>query len=113
MKKIRISIITDNPDTVGEFCRDRFFNQSDGKLGCYSTFDLRSSVYSLPKVKDVDGLVWHRAALKDLCNEQHGELTIMEYMWDGDGCLRFIFSNGAILENTDCKHTNGWEWVDI
>ena len=36
--------------------------------------------------------------------------VVMEYFFDGDGSLTFKFPDGQILNNSDCKKSNNWEW---
>lgn len=102
-----------NPNTVGEYLRDIFFDTKGGTLyGCYTTFDVRSEVNSLPpepviyfdgeqEFEDEDNVwtVYEFLGIK------------MRYYWDGDGTLEFILRDGRHLSNDDCKKSNRWEWI--
>lgn len=103
--------LSNDPDAVGEFLRDQFFVQwENGKrkgTGCYSTFELQPDVTVLPKEPvDDDPDMYYDVALKNV----QGEQIKMRYYWDGDGLLQFIFEDGVVLENDDCKKDYGWEW---
>lgn len=95
-----------NPIFTGENLRNRFF--TDDGYGCYRNFDVRDDVVKLEStpVTYNDGFVdeshvWTRYVLDEI---------VMEYYWDGDGVLQFIFSDGTILVNNDCKKSSTWEW---
>lgn len=94
------------PNAVGEFLRDLFFDQKYGQeVGCYTTFNVRPYVKQEPDEIEIEQdfpevwKVYSYAGIK------------MSYYWEGDGCLTFEFSDGRILSNNDCKKGNRWEWV--
>jgi hypothetical protein len=97
-----------DPDAIGEFLRDIFFDQKNG-VGCYSTFDVRTDfIKSEPDEQEtilgddyvINWTVYSYAGIK------------MRYYWDGDGTLEFHLPDGRILENTDCKKDNRWGWFE-
>lgn len=105
--------VAEQPDEAGEFLRGVFFNQSTGKYGCYSTFELNPGVEELPDETVTlsentspndwynDSWTWTRAQFNDI---------IMRYYWDGDGMLEFLLPDGSILSNDDCKKDYGWTY---
>lgn len=96
-----LSLIQD-PNVIGEILRDKFFKQDreNGKLGCYSTFELREDVKQLPDENNYDeGINVTVSKLDDV---------IMKYYWCGDGTLQFFFDDGQILSNYDAKKTYNW-----
>jgi hypothetical protein len=99
--------LTSNPDIIGELLRGKFFNQDNGKLGCYSTFELNNGVVKLPDGFDEESeLKTTRAKMDDV---------EMEYFWDGDGELTFYlshFPNQKVLINSDCKKSHGWKLLN-
>jgi len=102
--KISVEIdVANNPDLAGELLRNAFFDQSEGR-GCYVSFKLRDNVKELPS-KIIDGINFHYA-----CAEFDGKEITMEYWWDGDGSLSFIFEDGCAIQNNDCKKTYNWKF---
>jgi len=111
--KILVEIDTERDDavTVGEVLRGKFWDQSTGMLGCYSTFTYNKDVTVLPdRVEKYpedpnygsQDITWHRA-------EWNG--VVCEWYWDGDGTVRFILpAEGLALINSDCKKPSYWEW---
>lgn len=107
LSELLLPIIND-PNCLGEVLRDKFFAQiRTGDIfkqtfGCYDCFEYRNDVISLPDILDENlECSWHCAKLDDI---------EMRYYWDGDGTLEFIFPNGDILSNDDCKKNNRWKW---
>lgn len=102
---VEIDTETSPANAVGEFLRSKFWDQSGDKYGCYSTFTYQVGVETLPPQKDFDGPEepeWKCARWKDVkCR----------WYWDGDGVLQFVFPDGSVLENTDCKKDYTWEWA--
>ena len=99
----------DDPNIVGELLRGRFFDQSKGDVGCYTTFKLNSDVEELPKrIEEIDDLYGNPENEIWECARWNG--IQMEYHWEHDGILIFTFPNGDILLNEDCKKTTRWEW---
>ena len=102
----------ENPNVVGEYLRDQFFNQSKGKRGCYSTFESNENVVELDKEsidEDYDNLnIYYHVFSKEIDNEK----IIMKYYWDGDGTLEFHFEDGTQIFNNDCKKDYCWEFLD-
>ena len=106
-------ILTDEPDSLGEHFRDQFFVQYDGEKylgkGCYSQFDVHPDVVELetipvdPEYPDLDKWIRYQ-------KEINGEIVLMRYYWDGDGCLEFHFEDGSFIRNNDCKKDYNWEW---
>ncbi len=93
------------PDKVGEFLRAVFFKDhgKDDMVGGLTALDWSEHVTaldSLPLEED-STLQWTR-----------GEMGRIEcrWVWDGDGVLEFIFPNGGMLSNTDCKKDYRWEY---
>lgn len=97
-----------DPDVVGEYLRDIFFDQDKG-YGCYSTFEFRQGVKSLPDEDLVYRDGWMDDRTKWTCAEYGG--IKMRYFWDGDGTLEFHLPDGRIYQNTDCKKARYWELV--
>ena len=106
--------VNDNPNAAGEYLRGLFFDQSDGKYGCYSTFNLNNGVLKLPDETIVisdeetdpydwydDNWTWTKAELNGI---------VMRYHWDGDGTLEFILPDGSMLSNDDCKKDYNWAY---
>ena len=103
--------VTINPETapnaVGELLRAQFFGvSSEEGLGCYTHFEWAKDVKPLPnEVVDEDDefpMSWKRGMLDDIeCR----------WYWDGDGTLEFLFSDGSVLYNTDCKKDYRWEYI--
>ncbi len=96
----------ESPNQVGEILRAAFFDQSDGKFGCYSTFDYNKHVLPIPHEIDAydHQTMWHCAERK------LQDITIkMRYFWDGDGTLEFQLPDGYLINN-DCKKDYCWEW---
>jgi len=104
--KIDIYKIAQNrPSLAGEILRELFFKQNKNDLGCYSTFELNEDVVKYPNITRGE-LVWNRTKRMFFPNE-----TIeMQYVWDGDGTLIFIFVDGSYLINTDCKKDYDWKY---
>ena len=102
---IEINTQKSNPNAVGELLRDSFWNQSDDRIGCYSSFDYNEDVESLPNERKTDDqyTLWSVAIWNNI---------ICRWYWDGDGTIEFTFSDGSILINTDCKKNYTWEWQD-
>jgi len=96
-------IDTNDPNVIGEYLRDQFFDQSKGK-GCYDTFDVRDDVTELPVEYDYDER-WY-VYEKDV----NGTHVIMKWYWDGDGTLEFYFDDGTDITNDDCKKSHTWSW---
>ncbi len=102
------TVINDkNADFVGEYLRDKFFNQDSGDRGCYSTFEYRLDVVSMPD-KKCAFRDYHQSyiILPDLGK------VIMEWYWDGDGCLSFEFEDGKFLINEDYKKPSDWKFFN-
>jgi hypothetical protein len=100
----------DNPDYLGEALRTRFFIDGAG-LGCYDTFAVKSDVEYIGAFPDPYDhiLEWQKYRLQTA----HALGTVyMEYVWDGDGNLRFTFDDGTVLTNSDCKCTYGWDFAE-
>jgi hypothetical protein len=111
---VELDTETSEPDAIGECLRNIFFveeydyigvgsgfcNFKYRQLGCYRTFEVKQEVQELPK----------RGAW--FCY-LHPNGIEMRYFWDGDGYLAFIFPDGRVLINSDCKCTYGWEWQDF
>ena len=126
----------DNPDAVGECLRSAFFQEKvvkhgfrDGKtyhlqreMGCYQTFDWQKDVAPLPSLpveeehnhpvnEEAEELCW-------ACDSEiqwtrakktfQGQEIECRWFWEGDGTLCFLFSNGSVLMNNDCKKDHGW-----
>lgn len=89
-------------DLLGECLRALFFDQTKG-FGCYSSFELKPYVTTLPNepVED-DPVEFHYTVAK-----VHD--IKMRYFWDGDGYLEFILPNGKVIFNSDCKCDHGWK----
>lgn len=95
---------------LGEYLRNHFFDQDDGYYGCYSTFDVRGDVKELEREPvhywdddDVIDFYWH--VFEKIMDD---EIVKMRYYWDGDGTLQFIFEDGSMIANTDCKCDYNW-----
>ena len=97
---------TSPANSVGEFLRSQFWDQSGDKYGCYSTFTYRDGVEALPLEVDGEGTDWE---IKWQCARWNG--VECRWYWDGDGVLQFIFPDGSVLENSDCKKDYTWEWT--
>lgn len=98
----------DPPRAVGEYLRSRFWDQTEGKYGCYSTFTYCPDVEELPDEPEpssdpdwYDDIVWH-------CAQWNG--IKCRWYWDGDGMIEFTFPDGRVLRNSDCKKDYEWEW---
>lgn len=106
-----------HPNQTGEILRCIFFADEvdeDGEplYGCYDHFQLSEDAEPLdstPVEYDSDAtdnshtLQWTRAKIKTIT---------MQYYWDGDGMLVFIFQNGSALINSDCKKDYNWKYQD-
>ena len=107
------------PNSIGEYLRDQFFNQDNGELGCYSTFDIRNDVFQLPDEReDINDSEIDEFEFQEVykCFEKNvdGNHVVMRYCWDeGDGTLEFVFDNGDGLINTDCKKIHDWEYLEV
>lgn len=88
-----VEVIGDHANVIGESLRRYFFDQSDGQLGCYSTFKINDWVEELPSK---DG--WSRLQAGDI---------LAEYRWDEKGRVRFLFGDHS-LENPDCENREAW-----
>lgn len=109
---VTIDTERDSPNVIGEFLRGKFWDQSPnkhyphGRTGCYSSFDYNADVEPLWLEKEEDGwnyIEWNCARWDDVkCR----------WYWDGDGTIEFLFPDGTVLENTDCKKDYGWTWVE-
>ena len=110
--KVTHKVATQNPNALGELLRNEFFNQDNGDLGCYSTFDLREDVTGIEEreITEEAGAEWE---FKEIWTIAHkiidGKIVTMRYYWDGDGYLDFTFPGGFVLLNRDCKKTYNWE----
>lgn len=98
-----------NPNIVGEYFRDWFFDQRKG-IGCYQTFELnkRNDIKELPAEPGADGEMWQCAEYFN--DALMGRVKCLWY-WDGDGTLAFYFADESSLHNFDCKKDNRWEWI--
>lgn len=107
----------DNPDQVGEILRKRFFAK---EYGCYDCFDWAKDVEELPDEfveDDFDVEEQYRQLYK--CGrvkiaqplEMRFEVIKCRWYWDGDGELQFIFSDGSMLRNDDCKKDYNWQYL--
>lgn len=110
--ELKLEINEMHADIIGEYLRDLFFDQSSGQIGCYSTFAVNDWVERISDDVRYDEYmeedeIWYRFR-----TDAAGCLVTMEYHWDGDGTLRFLFGD-YILENTDCKKSYGWELEPI
>ena len=125
-----VDFTSKNPDVLGEFLRDYFFDQSENNLGCYSTFDVRDGIEKIPFDEEHFYMLFGRypGDYVDPCfgfddNEvlEHGSAyydpktnTTMCYYWDGDGSLAFKLhtkpNKVLVVYNDDCKHKYGWEF---
>ena len=101
------------PSVFGECLRHLFFEQDEG-YGCYSTFDVRDGVKSLPdepvyfEDEDDEPIYIYK------CFEAEVEglgVVKMAYYWDGDGTLEFRLPDGKELINSDCKKDYTWEFI--
>ena len=113
MTTITISDVFDveeYPDTAGEYLRSVFFDQGPlnnrTALGCYSTFELRHGIETLPDEPVHTG---YNFDLNWRCFRDPVTGVKMRYYWDGDGVLQFTFPDGLVLYNNDCKKTYCWE----
>lgn len=91
-------------NVIGELLRGCVFDQADGRLGCYETFTVNHR-YVVSEFFD------HVQDRTKGILELFDESLCFQYFCDGDSTLRFIFNNGDILENNDCKKTDGWRLV--
>lgn len=104
---VEIDTETSPANAVGEFLRSQFWDQSgDRGYGCYSNFDYQDGVEVLPLEENKDG--WG-GQIEWKCARWNG--VKCRWYWDGDGLLQFIFPDGAVLENSDCKKDYTWEWT--
>jgi hypothetical protein len=102
--------IENNPDAVGEFLRNEFFDQSKGERGCYSTFEIRPDVIKLKDEPVEDcGDEFTYQVYKKIVQERN---VLMKYYWDGDGTLEFHFTDRSMLINTDCKKDYTWDYIE-
>jgi len=107
------TLTTKEPNVIGEHLRNEFFVQYHGDTyvgrGCYSIFKLHDGVCELgmQPVNDADFDIW-----KVYCKRIGNETITMRYFWDGDGVLEFIFADGAVLRNDDCKKDYNWTWYN-
>ena len=106
----------DQPNALGEALREVFFDMSDGSFGCYSTFDLAEGVVPLPEspvceghAEHTDDECWEGSRMWTRAEKDFSEGRVeMRYYWDGYGVLEFIFGDGTILANGDCKKSHYW-----
>ena len=99
----------DNPNDLGEYLRNEFFNQDKGEYGCYSTFEIRSGVKKLPSESiEYEYKLEYFVFEKIVLNSK----VIMKYFWDGDGTLEFHFDDETYLYNGDCKKDYRWVYMD-
>jgi hypothetical protein len=99
----------EHPNIVGELLRNEFFNQYNGKLGCYSTFDVNTDVKDLPR-ETVFGVDDDEIMYNVFEKTVDGQRVVMKYYWDGDGTLEFHFEDGNFISNDDCKKDYVWEY---
>jgi len=112
MKKLAIQ--TNDPNTIGEYLRNVFFDQTKGK-GCYDSFDVTENTLTLPTQlvdPEYDSITTWNIFQKDVNFNDKVEKVIMRYYWDGDGTLEFIFDDNSSVLNTDCKKTYNWKWKE-
>lgn len=114
MRFVTVSYRTCEPDHIGEWLRDMFFNQSPemphrshSKTGCYSTFELNADVRELPNESESRWGNNHEYTCAEKDFPEVGTIK-MRYYWDGDGYLEFLFTDGYTIYNTDCKCSYGW-----
>ncbi len=111
----------DNPDSVGELLRSKFFKANGvDEIGCYTTFEWRDDVEPLPSVPVAQHNHHPEVKAHDYCeacaggNEMYtrGRKEGIEcrWFWDGDGTLAFMIpGSDEWLFNSDCKKSHGWE----
>ena len=87
----RPDIKSDDECCEGDFTREEYCEKIEDEGRVFNEFAENEDLLE----------IWTRAELNGV---------IMEYFWDGDGFLQFIFPDGSILSNNDCKKSNRWEW---
>lgn len=130
-----IDLLNGHPNMIGEFLRDRYFDQDisdDAKYyryGCYSTFEIRDlseqniAVVQMSGTEAQDLMRMHkedRYYLKAYGYRFYENVLVrvdMGWYWDGDGVLRFEIvhcdSVVRILENPDCKKDYRWKELSL
>ena len=94
-----------DPDLLGELLRGYVFKPKKDKYGCFDTFAVRhcTPLESTKVFTDAED-VWTRYQFK------HNKISIeVRWFWVNDeycnqGTLEFLFPDGNILSNSDCKH---------
>lgn len=120
MKIVTDTATVEDANTFGELLRDYCFvpDKYGNSLGCYSTFDLRSSFLAVPLPPDVERFLlgepdpeWsnREEGLKSVSCYSDGNILVA-WFWDGDGTLYFREGNRAVI-NDDCKKDYVWKWV--
>lgn len=108
--------VREYPDMAGEYLRSVFFDQGPMSnrtlFGCYSTFELRPGIVQLPSEPVEDAGECAPSGLEWTCAWEPMDNIKMRYWWDGDGTLEFLFPDGTILHNGDCKKDYVWEVLD-
>ena len=118
---IEVDPFTESPNSLGEFLRNRYFDQNpdgsgdDWSFGCYNTFDLREG---LVKEHISKGDCWKLLGWEEddvtptgYSFIERGGIVDMVYAWDGDGMIVFRISDGLLTRtiiNTDCKKNYNW-----
>ena len=120
------SATTTDPNLFGEMLREYAFLE---KTGAYSCFDLKPEFKKVDKSSDLgqallSALGWGLPSSTDASSPlseseevflrsslySNGSVHIA-WHWDGDGHL-VIVESGRAAENTDCKKSGGWRWIN-
>lgn len=114
----------ENANEFGELLRGVIFDTTPcytltgfhTPLGCYETFNLNPNI-NFERI--FSGNIYNTIKRLLGCLDLDKEIFIFTnrksvhvgWYWDGDGDL-VIMCDGKIVENTDCKCDNTWEWIN-
>ncbi len=88
-----------NAKIIGETMRSYFFGTEKG-YGCYSNFE-----YAIDDKEVIEKDENENSVHNITCSKTGVKCR---WYWDGDGYLEFIFPDGTIVSNNDCKKDYKW-----
>src|ERR1022692_2732960 len=90
------------------FCFDE---QNESEYGCYTCFKIKDMCIKLP---DESGNYYGEEVPEEKWTCYTfifaGIFIKLRSYWDSDGTLEFVFPDGNVLANYDCKKDANWEW---
>lgn len=118
--------VIEDPNSLGELLRNWAFKE---EYGCYSCFDLIDGFSGVEVTPREFKMMWHRDYNPESTGEYWGDPDSwyikriswhkhwcgieVGWFWDGDGTLLFYVPEiNAVVMNTDCKKSYGWEFME-